>query len=137
MRDLFDQGRPLSSALIRSGTSLLGLLLGIAALIVLGQGLRNIFSLSAPFTGIAQISGGLGLLLATYLIVRLLSEAVLALHRLNDRLTVMNSDLGTNRAEPAPTTKPAAKPARRTKAKPATKPTAEATPAKSTSPAEA
>ncbi|MEO1405981.1 MAG: hypothetical protein AAFV54_05765, partial [Pseudomonadota bacterium] len=97
MRDLFDQGRAMSPALIRTGTSALSVLLGVAGVIVFLQGLGNILSFNAPVTGIIQIAGGLGILLAVYLIVRLLSEAVLALHRLNDRLTVLNSDFATAR----------------------------------------
>ncbi|MEM7663345.1 MAG: hypothetical protein AAF292_13955 [Pseudomonadota bacterium] len=152
MRDLFDQGRAMSPALIRTGTSALSVLLGVAGVIVFLQGLGNLLSFNAPVTGIIQIAGGLGILLAVYLVVRLLSEAVLALHRLNDRLTVLNSDFATARtvqdaapAKPA-ATKSAAKPVRRTKAKTTSKPAEEKPPAeksgddkaaKSTSAAEA
>ncbi|MEO0882327.1 MAG: hypothetical protein AAFY34_06300 [Pseudomonadota bacterium] len=139
MRDLFDQGRAMSPGLIRSGTGMLGALLGVAGVIVLLQGLGNILSFSAPLTGIVQISGGFGILLAVYLIVRLLSEVVLALHRLNDRLTVLSADLSATRAAgaaPAEPVKPDPKPVRRTRAKTAAKPT-EDKPAKSTSAAEA
>ncbi|MEM9670566.1 MAG: hypothetical protein AAF950_16740 [Pseudomonadota bacterium] len=128
MRDLFDQGRALSPALIRSGTGLLGALLGIAAIVVVLQGLGNVLSFSSQtLTGIIQIAGGLGFLLAVYLMVRLLSEAVLALHRLNDRLTVLGSDLGTVARASAEATKaePKAdpKPIRKSRAKTAAKTT--------------
>lgn len=127
MRDLFDQGRAMSPALIRTGIGLLGALLGVAAAIVFLQGLGNVLSFNAPLTGIVQISGGLGVLLAVYLIVRLLGEAVLALHRLNDRLTVLSSDLATLRKDPEiqeakPTKTAATKTARRAKAKSTTTP---------------
>ncbi|MEM7007331.1 MAG: hypothetical protein AAF498_15750 [Pseudomonadota bacterium] len=156
MRDLFDQGRAMSPALIKTGTGVLGALLGAAGALVFLQGLGNILSFNAPLTGIIQIAGGLGFLLAVYLIVRLLGESVMALHRLNDRLTVLSSELTANRtsadltpqpaAKPAPVKSTASKPARRSKAKTSSKPAEQKQPAeestgestaKSTSTAEA
>lgn len=108
MRDLLKQDRPLAPETVRLGISVLGGLFGLAAIIITLYGLFNLFGVGTFFIGLLQISGGLGLLLAIYLIVRLLSEAVMALHRLNDRLTIQ-ADLLADRA-PAQAARPAAKP---------------------------
>lgn len=138
MRDLFNQDRPLSPALIRAGTGLLGVLLGIAGLIILLLGLGNVlsgvFSLSVSriITGVVQIAGGVGLALALYLFVRLLGEAVMALHRLNDRLGIIGEDVRLQSAAPQDLT-PAAKPKPR-KVRAGTKPASTPAKEKGTSP---
>ncbi|MEM8919927.1 MAG: hypothetical protein AAGB25_01070 [Pseudomonadota bacterium] len=109
MRGLWDQDQVMSASMIRSATLLLGALLAaIAAISVLGA-LGSLFS-GRFFTFLVQIAGGLGIPLAIWLIVRLLSEGVMAQHRLSDRLTILTDVLNEQRtaatAEPA---KPAAK----------------------------
>ena len=114
MRDLFNQDRAMSPALIRVGVGLLGALLGVTALVVVAMSLGNMFS-GRVFAGVVQLAGGLGCLLALYLVVRLLAEAVMALHRLNDRMTVLGVELGAVRPQDTkPVQKP--KPVRRVKA---------------------
>ncbi|MEL6323466.1 MAG: hypothetical protein AAGJ29_13150 [Pseudomonadota bacterium] len=108
MRELFNQDRPMSPGLIRSGVQALGLLLAAAAFVVVFYSLWTIFS-GHVIPGILQATAGLGLLLALYLIVRLLGEGVMALHRLNDRMTVLSNELAAQRtkgaeAEPAQAT---------------------------------
>lgn len=115
MRDLFNQDRPMSPALIRSGTALLGGLFAIAAIFIVLQGFGNLFSLRTFLTGLFQLTGGLGLLLSLYLIVRLLGEAVMAMHRMNDRLTVMAMDLGNTRSAAVSPAEPDPKPAQRSR----------------------
>ncbi len=116
MRELFNQDRPMSPALVRSGTALLGGLFAIAAIFIVLQGFGNLFSLRTFLTGLFQLTGGLGLLLALYLIVRLLGEAVMALHRMNDRLTVIGMDLGHPRAASGAQSRTEPKPVHRTRA---------------------
>ena len=121
MRDLLNQDRALAPATIRLATNVLGLLFGITAIIVLIYGMKTLF-LDGP-VGLLQISGGLGVLLAIFLIVRLQAEAVMAAQRTNDRLMILTDALSPRvaTAQPAPATKK--KPARKTvpaKAKSAT-----------------
>lgn len=96
MLDLFNLDRPLSPALARAGVAALGALLAVLAALTLLAALGNLFS-GRILAGLVQLVGGVAVLLFTYLVARLLSEVVLALHRLNDRLTVMSDDLRAGR----------------------------------------
>lgn len=131
MRDLLNQDRALSPALIRAGTNLLGLFIAITALFVILLSLGTFFS-GNFLAGIVQLSGGLGLLLGLYLIVRLLGEAVMGLHRLNDRLMILGDDVSSVRAKPTDTPRTKTAAPRRAKAKAKTDtPVGTATPADS------
>lgn len=125
MRDLLNQNRPISPTTLQFGTTVMTFLFGMAAVLIFLFGFLNLLRPSTFLTGLLQISGGLGLLLAVTLIVRLLVESVMAQHRLNDRLVILSDALASRREQttPTPTTPPAAKPAKTAtrKAKPAAK----------------
>ncbi len=106
MRDLLNQDRALSPALVRTAMAIMGLLFaGLAALVAL-QGLGTLFG-GSFLAGLTQIIGGLAILFALYLTLRLLAEILMALHRLNDRLTVLSDELRDKRAEmPKPSASP-------------------------------
>lgn len=125
MRNLLNQNRPLSPATVQLATTALTVLFGVAGVIVFLFGFLNLFRASTFLTGLLQLSGGLGLLLAVVLIVRLLADGVMALHRMNDRLLILSDSLTARRAPetpaPAAPAKPARKPARPAAKKPATR----------------
>ena len=92
MRDLFTQDRPLSPALIRTGTTLLALLLAGFAVLVVFMALGALAG-GHVLAGLIQLVAGLSAALFAHLTVRLLSELLMAAHRLNDRLTVLGDEL--------------------------------------------
>ena len=97
MKDLLNQDRALSPGLIRAGVFVLGvLLLALVALVGLA-GLGTLFS-GRPFAALIQILGGASIALFAFLVVRLLSETLMALHRLNDRMTVLGDRIPTPEA---------------------------------------
>lgn len=102
MRDLFSQSRPLSAATIRQAITLIGILFVIAAIIIVYNGLKTIFSTGAIDIGLLQITLGLGLLMAVFLLVRLQAETVLASHRANDRLMVLSDAISAQRQTGTP-----------------------------------
>jgi len=92
MRDLLSQDRALSPSLVRTGITLVGaVFLALAAMIFL-IGLGNVFGGHA-YAGLMQIIGGLGLLFALYLLLRLLAEILMAMHRMNDKMAVLSSEI--------------------------------------------
>lgn len=92
MRDLLSQDRALSPSLVRTGITVVGFLfLALAGMITL-LGLSSLFGGHA-YAGVMQIIGGLGLLLALYLLLRLLAEMLMALHRLNDKMAILSDDI--------------------------------------------
>ena len=101
MRELLNQDRALSPALVRSAMTILSLLFAALALLVIGQGFGTMMG-GAPFAGLTQIIGGLAILFSLYLVMRLLAEILMALHRLNDRLAVLGDDMRdkSNQATP-------------------------------------
>lgn len=126
MRDLLNQDRAMSPALVRAGTTLFTvLLLALGVFIVLGS-LGNLFS-GRVISALVQLTGGAAALVFSFLVVRLLGEMLMALHRLNDRLTVLGDDLRDQR-EPA-TAKPT--PARKSPPKKAAASKPEAKPSES------
>lgn len=135
MRDLLNQNRPLSPASLQMGTTVMTLLFGVAAVLIFLFGFLNLLRPGTFLTGLLQIAGGLGFLLAVILIVRLLVESVMAQHRLNDRLVILTDALASRRApmpEAAPA-KPASKPVAR-KTKSAAKPAQTDSPSKAAKP---
>lgn len=111
MQDLFNQDRPLSPDLIRAGVGLLGILLGVVAIFVVLMALGTLFS-GAVIPAIIQAAAGLSIPLFIYLMTRILSEILFALHRQNDRMGVLAEDVraATSTAAkpaPAPTPEPA------------------------------
>lgn len=116
MQNLFNQDRALSPASVRFWLNVLGLLFLIASLIILVQGALTLFGSGAFLVGLLQISAGLGILLAVYLMVRLQAETLLATQRTNDRLTVLANALAP-RIAPQIDQTPSAKPAPRKPAK--------------------
>ena len=115
MRDLFSQSRPLSAATIRQAIALVGVLFVIAAIIIVYNGLKTIFASGAFDIGLLQISLGLGLLMAIYLLVRLQAETVLASHRTNDRLMVLGDAVASQRQAETPAKMTSRRPAKKTK----------------------
>mgnify|MGYP000256188547 CR=1 FL=1 len=103
MRELFDKDQVMSADTIKSATFILSALLAALAVTVILKALGSLFS-GHFFSALVQLAGGLGVPLAIWLIVRLLSETLMAQHRLNDRLTVLTQTLREQREEtPAPT----------------------------------
>lgn len=103
MRDLFQQDRAVSQSSVRMGVMAVGGLFAMSAAVVIVQAVLGIFGISAGgtlarlFAALLQIGLGLGALLALYMVVRLLSEILMAQHRLNDRMSVLSDELGSIR----------------------------------------
>jgi hypothetical protein len=92
MRDIFDQDKSLSLGVIRQAAGIFNLLLaGLAVLVVL-RGLGRLFT-GHFISAFVEILGAFACLGFLFLVVRLLTELLAALHRLNDRLTVLGDDL--------------------------------------------
>lgn len=125
MRELLNQDRALSPTTIRLGVSIIGALFGLAALMILILGGHTVFAYGNILVGLLQLSGGLGILLTLYVLVRLQAELVMASHRTNDRLMILTDAL-TPRPSNATPPKPARKKATPHKTKSRTSP---ATPA--------
>jgi len=129
MRELLNQDRALSPASIKLAITVLGLLFAVAAVIIALNGLLTAFTQNL-LIGLLQISAGTGFLLAVYMVVRLQAETVMAAHRTNDRLMILNDALSPRVAAPAaplaakPKKKAPATKAVRAKAKPAAAETA-------------
>ncbi|MEO0981456.1 MAG: hypothetical protein AAFX03_02260 [Pseudomonadota bacterium] len=99
MRQLFNQDRALSHDVVNMA------LRWIAGLFLAAGGIGLIFAVMTIFsgawlTGLFQIAALFGGLIALYLLVRLQVETLWALHRLNDRMSVLSDDLRPR--EPAP-----------------------------------
>ena len=123
MRDLLNQDRALSPALVRTAMTIMSLLFAGLGLLVVLQGFGTLFG-GAFLAGLTQIIGGLAILFALYLVMRLLAEILMALHRMNDRLTVLSDDLRDKRDGPEKPAQATRKPAA-AKKKPAAKITTE------------
>ncbi len=99
MREFFDQERPLSPALVKQTVSIFGLLLLVFAAIIVLSGLGTLFH-GKLLGGLTQILGGISLLFFLYIAARLLAEILMALHRMNDQMTILGDDLRTVRSAP-------------------------------------
>jgi len=116
MQNLFNQDRVLSPASVRLWVNTLGALFFIASIIILIKGALTLFGSGTFLVGLLQISAGLGILLAFYLIVRLQAETLLATQRTNDRLAVF-ADALSPRITPAKNAKTATRKPAKAKAK--------------------
>lgn len=134
MRELLNQDRALSATTIRLATNVLGLLLAVAATIISLFGLITIFVDKDPLAGLLQITGGAGVLLGLFLIVRLQAEALRAAQRSNDRLMILTDALIPRQASDISIALPAKKSAAPVKA-PAVKAHAQKVKPAKTSPA--
>ena len=92
----------MSPSLIKPATWLLSVVLAAAGGIVIVQALGTLFS-GRPFTALLQVAAGVALPLTLWLIVRLLSEILLAHHRMSDRLSVLTEALREKRVPPSAT----------------------------------
>ncbi len=129
MRDLFQQDRAISPSSVRTATTLIGTLFAACLGLIILQALLGAFGVGATgtlrraLTGLMQIGLGAGLLLALYMMVRLLGEGLMAQQRLIDRMTILSDELGSVRVVEKPVaskpaaTKPAAKSATASKPK--------------------
>ncbi|MBD3769417.1 MAG: hypothetical protein IE925_04660 [Rhodobacterales bacterium] len=96
MRDIFDQDKSLSLGVIRQAAGVFNLLLAAAALLAVLRSLGRLFT--GHFIGaFVELLGAFVLLGFVFLVVRLLTELLAAIHRLNDRLTVLGDDLRSAR----------------------------------------
>ncbi len=102
MRELLKQDRALSPATIRLGVSVLGALFMLSGLMILILAGYTLFAYGDIFVGLLQLSGGLGVLLALFLFVRLQAEQVMASHRINDRLMILTDALSPRVSDKAP-----------------------------------
>ncbi len=115
MRDLFQQDRAVSPATVRTATTIIGGLFALCAGLILllalavMLGFNPIGTAGSFLTGLLQISLGAGSLLALYMIVRLLGEILMALHRLNDRMGILSDELTSTRTPEKAAGKPAAR----------------------------
>jgi len=132
MRDLFQLDRPLSPGSVRTATRILGVVFAICAGLILLLGLLTIFwsggaeAIGVTAVGLLQIGLGVGVLLALYMLVRLLGEILMALHRQNDRLGILSDELSSVRTAPkTPPAAPRSKPAKKPTKKPSAEKTAE------------
>ena len=92
MRDIFDQDKSLSLGVIRQAAGVFNLLLAALVLLAVLRGLGLLFT--GHFVGaFLETLGAFAVLGFMFLIVRLLTELLAALHRLNDRLTILGDDL--------------------------------------------
>lgn len=115
MRDLFQLDRAVAPATVRTGMMIVGGMFSLCAglIIVLALaamlGFNPIGTVGSFLTGLLQISLGVGCLLALYMILRLLGEILMALHRLNDRMGILSDEMKSTRATQKAAGKPAAR----------------------------
>ena len=96
MREIFDQERAMTLGAVKQATGVLAILFLILAAFAVLSGLGHIFS-GHVFHGLARIVGSLAVLGFLFIVVRLLAEILAALHRLNDRLSIVGDDVRARR----------------------------------------
>ncbi len=101
MREIFDQDRAMTLGAVKLATAILSIIFLIGAVFALLSGLGWVFR-GHVFTGLARIVASFSVLGFFYLVVRLLGECLAALHRLNDRLSILGDDLRNPRAAAPP-----------------------------------
>lgn len=77
---------------VKHATGILSVLFLVSAVFMVLSGLGKIFS-GHFFGGLSYIAISLSVLGFLFLVVRLLGELLAAMHRLNDRLTILGDDL--------------------------------------------
>lgn len=105
MREIFDQQRAMTLGAVKQATGVLAILFLILAILAVLSGLGHIFS-GHVFAGFARIIASLALLGFLYIVVRLLAEILAALHRLNDRLSIVGDEIRVQRSQGAPAPAP-------------------------------
>ena len=102
MREIFDQDRAITLGAVKQATGVLAILFLVLAVFAILSGLGQIFS-GHIIHGIGRILASLAGLGFLYLTIRLLAEILAALHRLNDRLSIVGDDLRARRVSSPPT----------------------------------
>lgn len=105
MRDIFDQDRPMTLGAVKLATAILGFGLVGSGVLVLLSSLLTLLN-GHPLMALAGLVIGLSALAFLFIAVRLLGEILAALHRLNDRITILGDDIRNPRrvyASPAET----------------------------------
>ena len=98
MKELLNQDRAMSIGLAKAVVTLIGIAFAVASFAIILLGINTL--LGGNFLpAIIQIFGGPALLLAIYMLLRLLVELLMASHRGNDRLGIM-SDTIRDRRDP-------------------------------------
>jgi len=92
MRDIFDQDKSLSLGVIRQAAGIFNLLLAALGVLAVLRGLGRLFT-GHIISACVEVLGAAVFLAFLFLVVRLLIELLAAMHRLNDRLTVLGDDL--------------------------------------------
>ncbi|WP_373004521.1 hypothetical protein [Hyphomonas sp.] len=92
MRDIFDQDRPMTLGAVKMATSMLGLALLAAGLLVLLNASISLFQ-GHLFVALTKLVVGFVAVVFLFVTVRLLGEILAALHRLNDRLAILGDDI--------------------------------------------
>lgn len=92
MRDIFDQDKSLSLGVIRQVAGIFNLLLATLGVVAVLRGLGRFFT-GHFISACVEVLGAAVFLAFLFLVVRLLTELLAAMHRLNDRLTVLGDDL--------------------------------------------
>lgn len=100
MRNLLDPDQMLSPGRIRTATIVLTFFLAAAAGLMTLTALWTLLSSFKLGAALFQFVFGVGAPLAVWIIVRVLSEMLLAQHRLNDRLSVIAEQLSEQRVDP-------------------------------------
>ena len=96
MLDFFNQDRPMPLSAAKMAVNILGILLLIGAVAVTLSGLGTFFS-GKLLAGVLKITGGLAPLFFIYVVARIMVELLAAMHRMNDRMTVIGDDLRETR----------------------------------------
>ena len=103
MRDLLSHERAVTPATLRSGLLVLGLALAGVFLIIAANAITQLFS-GRVLVFVLQLLAGFALTFGAVLLVKLISELLFAVHRLTDRIAVLDDELRHLRRAAAPQT---------------------------------
>lgn len=96
MRELLNQDRAMSIGLAKFAVSIIGIAFVVTSLAIILLGVSTLLG-GNLLPAIVQIFGGPALLLAIYMLLRLLIEILMASHRGNDRLGLMSEAMRERR----------------------------------------
>lgn len=97
MKELLNQDRAMPIGLAKGAVGIIGVAFAISSLAIVLLGASTVIG-GNLLPGVIQIFGGPALLLAIYMMLRLMIEILMASHRANDRLGIMSDTLREQRA---------------------------------------